>query len=284
MNQDKISLVTMFFDIGRGAWSEQNGIADFANRNNDKYFSYFSYLAALENDLVVFTTEEFVERIQQLRQDRPTKFVLVDLEDQYGEYIEKIANIQADPNFYQKLPDYLRQHPEYRSAPYVLINNLKTHFVNQAIQQGLTQHDQVAWIDFGYCRDNQTLAGIKEWSYSFDPNYIHFFTIKRPTYLGFVKNPHFMYTMDDVYHAIYTNKVYIIGSVFVGTSKKWAEFAKLLLDCQNQLLQENIIDDDQGLYVMAYVKKPSLFKLHFLGKGLISKKFEWFGTIKMFHN
>lgn len=99
MDENKIRLVTMFFDIGRGDWSEQTGIADFANRDNDKYFAYFSHLAKLKNDMVIFTTPNFNERILQLREDRPTTIVNVDLNNKFGEYIEKIAKIQNNQSF-----------------------------------------------------------------------------------------------------------------------------------------------------------------------------------------
>ncbi|MFW2177027.1 MULTISPECIES: WlaTC/HtrL family glycosyltransferase [unclassified Moraxella] len=279
---NNISIVTMFFDIGRGDWSIENGIADFANRNNDKYFAYFANLAKLENDMVVFTTPNFKDRILELRQDRPTQFVMVDLDKEYGEYIAQISKIQNDPNFYNQLPNELRKNPEYRSPTYVLINNLKTHFVNQAIKGGLTKHKQIAWVDFGYCRDEHTLGDITEWRYAFDPQFMHFFTIKRPNYFGVIKNPRFASTLDDAYHAIFHNKVYIIGSIFIGTSELWHKFGKALGDVQHALLAENIIDDDQGVYVMTYVKNPNLFELHFLGKGHFDKA-NWFSLFKIYH-
>ena len=48
-----ISIVTAFFDIGRGEIGE--GYPDYLRRTNDTYFEHFSRLAVLENEMVVFT-------------------------------------------------------------------------------------------------------------------------------------------------------------------------------------------------------------------------------------
>lgn len=277
MINNHISIVTMFFDIGRGDWSKQAGIADFANRDNDKYFAYFAHLAKLDNDMVVFTTPNFDERILALRENRPTRIVHVDLDNQFGEYIDQISAIQNNPQFINRIPEELHQHPEYRSPKYVLINNLKTYFVNQAIEQGLTRHLQVAWVDFGYCRDNSTLGDIKEWRYDFDPKFLHLFTLKNPYYLGFIKNIRFPHTIDKAYYAIFHNRPTIIGGVIVANHLLWKEFFDAVCLAQKQLLSENIIDDDQGIYLLSYLKNKYFIKLNFLGKA------NWFGVFQQFH-
>lgn len=282
MDKNKISLVTMFFDIGRGDWSKQNGIADFANRDNDKYFAYFAHLAKLKNDMVVFTTPNFNERIRQLREDRPTTIINIDLESKFGDYIRKIEDIQNSENFVKHIPESLRQNPEYRSPKYVLINNLKTYFVKQAIEQGLPQQEQVAWVDFGYCRDANTLAGINEWQYNFDKNYMHFFTIKPKKKFGIIPNPKFPTTMESTKQAMYHNRVFIIGSIFVGTKSKWSEFYTKLTNIQLDLLDEGIIDDDQGVYLMYNTLHGNDINLHYLADGLFSKP-NWFGLFQQFH-
>lgn len=50
--------------------------------------------------------------------------------------------------------------PEYWSAEYVMLCVLKTVLTCTAIKLGLNANPQIAWIDFGYCRDE----------HRFDPN------------------------------------------------------------------------------------------------------------------
>lgn len=47
-----ITIVTAFFDIGRGDWSVENGHPNYLQRSNEKYFKYFSNLAQLENEMI----------------------------------------------------------------------------------------------------------------------------------------------------------------------------------------------------------------------------------------
>ena len=45
---------------------------------------------------------------------------------------------------------------------------------------------------------------------------------------------------------------------------------------ENDLLIENIVDDDQGVYIKTYFENKKMFKLNYLGKG------EWFSLFKKY--
>ena len=65
-----ITIVTAFFDIGRGRLpKEKHGrvLPHYQHRSVDTYFEFFKNLARLKNDLVVYTTEDFVDRIVEIR-------------------------------------------------------------------------------------------------------------------------------------------------------------------------------------------------------------------------
>ena len=125
----------------------------------------------------------------------------------------------------------------------------------------------VAWVDFGYVRSPDTLNNITKWQYSFDENHIHFFSITKRLQLN---------TFDDVLNYILHNKIYIIGGVTVGSQAKWQQLLPLLYRNQKQLLNSNIIDDDQGLYMMCLFKQPNLFKVNYLGKK------QWFAVFRKY--
>ncbi|MCZ3261324.1 WlaTC/HtrL family glycosyltransferase [Acinetobacter baumannii] len=44
------------------------------------------------------------------------------------------------------------------------------------------------------------------------------------------------------------------------------ELQKIIYSCQLELLNENIVDDDQGIYLMALLKSRNLIQEHRLGK------------------
>ncbi|MEK9119623.1 WlaTC/HtrL family glycosyltransferase, partial [Escherichia coli] len=59
---------------------------------------------------------------------------------------------------------------------------------------------------------------------------------------------------------------------------KWKEFYKLVLESQKITLNNNIVDDDQGIFVMCYYKRPDLFNLNYLGRG------KWFDLFRCFRS
>ena len=61
-----------------------------------------------------------------------------------------------------------------------MLTNLKSYFVKRAIESNLITNNLVAWIDFGYCRDIQTLNGVQEWKYDFDEEKYIFYAEKIP--------------------------------------------------------------------------------------------------------
>ena len=48
-----ISIVTAFFDIGRGDWTPDKGLPHYLHRTTDTYIERFGHLATLENEITV---------------------------------------------------------------------------------------------------------------------------------------------------------------------------------------------------------------------------------------
>jgi hypothetical protein len=69
---NEITIVTAFFDIGRGDWTPDKGLPHYLQRTNDTYIKRFANMAKLENKIIVYTSKEFVKIIKLYRQDRPT--------------------------------------------------------------------------------------------------------------------------------------------------------------------------------------------------------------------
>lgn len=120
-----ISIVTAFFDIGRGDWSSDNGHPEYLKRSTDEYFSYFKNLANLENKIIVFTSEEYKDKILEIRGDKPTVVFVVNIKNKFKKYLKKIAEIQKSKFFLDQVEAEQLKNPEYWSPEYVLVNNLK---------------------------------------------------------------------------------------------------------------------------------------------------------------
>ena len=249
--QHDITIVTAFFDIGRGGWTPEKGHPHYLERSNDVYIERFSYLAQLENELVVYSTPDIIEKLKPHRagKENKTTFIEFDL-GQYSDVRESIAKIQLDPTYQCKINPAQAKNPEYWNPDYVLVTNLKAFFVNCAIQLGHTTNELVSWIDFGYCRDKSKVPSSKKWQYDFDDGKIHLFNYQdykdTTTILDVISN----------------NDVHILGAKVVANKSLWPELTQLMADAFHDLQSQHLVDDDQGLWLMSYLAKPELFTLH----------------------
>lgn len=262
-----ITIVTAYFDIGRGEWTSNKGYREKLARSADAYIKYFEYLASLDNEMVIFTSSDLKSKIESIRKGKPTTVIAVDIKNKFKYVRKRIERIQKDVAFISQLAQHQLQNPEYWSPDYVLVCNLKTYFVTKAINCGLIKTPMVAWVDFGYCRKPKVINGLKLWDYPFNPHKIHFFTIKKGLNIKSEQQA-FQYMID--------NKVYIIGGAVVGSKEKWLEMAALVFECQRKTLQYNIVDDDQGIFLMCFYKRPDLIKLNYLGRG------KWFDLFRCY--
>lgn len=257
-----ITIVTAFFDIGRGEWSPDKNLPAYLQRTTKTYLDRFAHLAKLENHMVIYTSKDLVDDIKFLRQDRSTDILTIDFNNSFNVLREEITKVQTSTEFQSKINPMQVRNPEYWSADYVLVNLLKSSFVNRAIQGNLIQDDLVAWLDFGYCRDETTLNGVKEWRYPFDKAKIHFFNIKDWQEGTFIQD------------VIVNNDVHITGPCIVAGKEMWPSLEQLMHHNINELLKNNLIDDDQTLLLMSYLQKPELFELHTVSSN------DWFIAFK----
>jgi protein YibB len=245
-----ITIVTAFFDIGRGDWTPDKGLPHYLQRTTQTYLERFGHMAKLENDMIVYTSKELADQVKFLRQDRPTEILTIDFDESFKELRESITKVQKDSTYQSKINPMQVRNPEYWNANYVLVNLLKASFVNRAIQMNLIKDDLAAWLDFGYCREESTLNGVKKWQYPFNRDKIHFFNIKDFQEGTFIEN------------VIFNNDVHITGPCIVAGKEMWPKLEHLVHHNTNELLKNNLIDDDQTLLLMSYLSTPELFELH----------------------
>ncbi|WP_196209748.1 protein YibB [Citrobacter sp. Res13-Sevr-PEB04-36] len=262
-----ITIVTAFFDIGRGTWTSSKGYSPHLERTAETYIDYFKNLSTLDNEMIIFTSSELKPKIEEIRAEKKTTVIVFDIQNKFKNIKDRIKKIQHDDDFRDKLEKRQLINPEYWSADYVLVCNLKAYFIKKALELNLVSNEMIAWIDFGYCRTPEVTRGLSHWDYPFNKNKVNFFTIKRGL------NPK---TIDDVFEHMINNRSFIIGGAIVATQAKWQEFYKLVRYCQIKTLQNNIVDDDQGIFIMCYYLNPQLVQLNHLGKN------RWFYLFKMY--
>jgi len=245
-----ISIVTAFYDIGRGNWTPDKGLPSYLHRPVSVYLERFKYLCELENELIVYTHPDMYDTIADICSGREnTRIVCFDPFTHFAELLEKIDTIQRDKNFYSTIKPAQQLNPEYWNEDYVLVTNLKSYFVDHAIKSEFTTNDMVAWIDFGYCRSEANIPASKKWIYKFDEEKIHLFNYKP-------------YDDKPIKNIIRSNDVYILGAKVVAHKSKWPLMNSLMFKSINDLMAENFVDDDQGHWLNSYIMSPESFELH----------------------
>ena len=251
MSNTDISIITAFFDIGRSDWTPDKGLPHYLHRTTDTYMERFSHLATLENEMVIFTSPDLVDRVMSYRKGKEdrTKVIPIDYANILHGQKHEIASIQQSEYFQNLINPNQIRNPEYWSVDYVLINICKSNFVYSAIKHKDVTNELVAWIDFGYCRSIETLGGITKWTYPFDPNKIHLFNFRE-------------YKGQPISQIIANNIVYMFGAKIVAGHEKWRQMEELIRGAFDNLCKAGMIDDDQTLMLLAYTYDSKLFELH----------------------
>lgn len=240
-----ITICTAFFDIGRGDW----GGPSYLRRSVDDYFANFEKMLRLDNQMIVYTSNDLMHRFDGYKQqkDNLTVVGLNDWKLIWREFRPRIEEVFASPDFVKML--HQPWNPEYWCVDYVMVNFLKSWFVNQAIAMHDIENDLVAWIDFGYAREHRDVP-TDCWNFDFDPDKIHMFTIK----------PNIPSSMN-IYEIITINDVIITGCHIVAGKMRWHNLILSIYNNIDKLLRHNIIDDDQSLLFMAYLENPEMFEI-----------------------
>jgi protein YibB len=262
---NEISIVTAFFDIGRGEWTPDKGLPHYLQRTTQTYLDRFAIMAKLNNQMVVYTSVDLMDKVKELRGDRPTKIIEVDFKHSFQLLKDKVSKVQNNPDFIAKINPAQVRNPEYWNADYVVVNALKSTFVSKAIELGYVTNELVAWLDFGYCRDEVTLNGVSTWCYPFNKDKIHFFNIKEYKEGTYIQD------------IIANNDVHITGPCIVAGKSMWPKLQAIVHHSLEELIAAELIDDDQTLLLMASILHPELIELH-----PVSDK-DWFVAFKEYN-
>ncbi len=249
---DDITVVTAFFDIGRGDWRDGADAGARFRRTVDDYFAMFARLAKLKNQMIVFTEPRLAARVVELRrgaglEDRTIVVAIPDLFDS-----DLVAPVRSAIE--RRMSDLLRhwvtkpESPEYREPRYVLVNALKAAFVGAALDLGLVEAPQVAWIDFGYCRDDKRFDPGEPWRFD----------------AGGKVNLFHIVALDDapITRVVRHGTVYFQGCHIVGPVDAWPALAKEMTFALAALLACDLVDDDQTMLLMAWRRDPDRYRIH----------------------
>lgn len=232
-----ITLVTAFFPIGRGDWSD-------STRSDQKYLDYFAHWARIHNDLIVYTTNELSAKIRKIRENFGRNNTTIITIDDYASVDSELLGIMR--SVAKSYPSYslYQDKPEVKNAEYDYVMALKYWCMQQASMMVKTKY--LAWIDFGFdhggtlYKENSFFD--MEWEYPFEKD-VTLFAVKKPNNLP-------------VFDIVQRTDTFIQGDCLV-TKTKYAR--NIYSDVREQylhLLCCGMIDDDQIVLQMCARWKP----------------------------
>lgn len=243
-----ITIITAFFDIGRGQIKNSDLV-----RSNKKYFDNFEFWARMRNKLIVYTEAQFADEVRERRAkyglaDKTTVVVIEDVFAVEREIFDRMTAISNRQDF----RDYrFYNNAMSNGAPYDYIMLMKYYFLKEAVNAGLVE-DMAAWVDFGLNHGGELYANPEEfdfeWNYDFSDK-IHVITLKDPDKELSIRN---LQLQTDC----------IMGGILVMPKALCEDLWNLVRNAMIGLLALDCIDDDQELLLMAYRTRPELFEKH----------------------
>ncbi len=251
---DNVTIVTAFMDIGRENWTgikNNRAIPSYIKRDTKTYFERFERLCKVKNPIVVFTHSKYFEQLKQFREDLFLVAIDTVFEDHYH-LVKSISAIQNDPAFI-KFVDR-PECPEHWSTEYAVITNMKSLFVNYAVEQKIAESDTYAWIDFAYVRDDTFCPVGVEWKFNTEGK-INLFALDN------IKDTILTKPIFDI---VKTGEVFIQGCHVIAPKAEWVLLKQLVVTNLTKLIGVGLIDDDQTLFLMAYRAMPEKFKINYV--------------------
>ena len=262
-----ISIVTAFFDLGRENW-EHGGKASPFQRSLERYFDYFAHLAKIKNQLVIFTSPDLAQRVLDLRRaaGRENETVIFAIANLFDEPKLKALEVEVASKMTEAFRASTRvpHSPEYNVPRYVVMDALKSIFTLTALKAGVVNAQQLAWMDFGYCRDELAFDANKTWRFDTAGKF----------------NLFHMQPIDDmpIYDVVLRGKVYFQGGCRIAPAAMWPEFVADIDAALAGLLSVDLVDDEQTLILMAWRKNPQKYRIF-----PMSRK-DWRVAIKQFND
>ena len=249
-SNDEVTIVTAFYDIGRGNWGNMK-------RSIEYYINSFKNYLNLRYSMIVFIDSRCINFINV---ELLKNVILIPIDEDFlnknvyaWKNIEKARTIM-NSEFYKKLliKRINNGNPENIYPEYNCINHAKIDFIKYAVPFIKTSF--VCWSDFGY-----HFSVFNNNSSKFPTNILNikFFNTSKINCCLVNKIEEY----DSI--SILQNAPDIFSGGFYGLPIKLVNpFQELYHSCLDELYSMNISDDDQHVLLKCYYKKPELFELY----------------------
>lgn len=250
------TIVTAFFDIGRGNWN-------YYQRKQNEYLSHFSNMLSLKDvNIIVFTEERYHNFVS--KENDKAFIVLKNFKDLYTfkKYSDIIISNLSEDKYRENHPNPVC--PEVTQPYYNILVTNKMKFLEEAMILNPFSSEYFFWMDAGY---THSTISLKDIIWDIFPLFTNKFSIIMIDDLNkaLISPKDFFYQYIDV----------ITGGFFGGRKDMIATISLLYYTIVDSIIDTyNITDDDQYYMTMLILRYPELFTLY-SGGG-------WYGGITLF--
>lgn len=247
MNTD-ITLVTGFFDINRSKWKT-------FSRPQDEYFTNAKRVLSLAHPMVIFIDSKYFDFVREHRKQYDEKYTIVvdynfnDLK--YYQLRNDIKEIMESEDFKQGLVDPIV--PEVWNPDYNVVIWSKLDLIMNSINLNPFNSTHYGWIDFGlhkHCLSEQFINNQLVKSPIEDKIRLLCRSKPETSDLNIIK-----------FFKSHCNR--FAGGFMTGSINNF----KIFYEEQDKLIKEamllNVVDCEQSLHAVIYLRHPELFSLYF---------------------
>ena len=260
LSQD-ITLISAFFDIDRTNWSK-------FSRSTENYINSFIHYFNYDYKMIIFIDDRYInevnEKISKMNNDNKNNKTLIPINYNWlnenihsWRQMESVKKVMSSEYYKRVFNNRIqRGYPENLYAEYNLINISKIDFICFAIDNNLITTDFICWADFGYFsslfNNNVDMFPIA----SLD---IKYFNINKINVC--LKNKLDSNDIDYMYTLLNAPEK-ITGGFWGGNKTNMKHYQKLIHNEINKMIENNIFDDDQYVYLRCFFKNQHLFELY----------------------
>jgi len=245
------TVVTALFNINRSEWKQYY-------RTWDKYLEYFSNTLSLKSKFVIYVEESTVdfvktERIKVDPNMEYTKIIEMKFEDLPKYKLrDRIEKVMTSSDYKQGLVEPAA--PEYNNPDYSVLILSKMGLVEDAITRNFYDTEKYMWLDAGI---RQHLFKSEDRGKKF-PNPSKIDDIKGIRILCRIPPKEKDLNIKEFYKS-HQNR--FGAGVIVGKSDDILKFNLKIDDIMEEALSNNLIDSEQSLHCICYLRNKEMFEL-----------------------
>jgi len=247
------TIVTMFYKIRE---KENNTSNSSLNHNVNKYLELAKkFIFRLPYNVIFFTDDEELSNIiKKEREQYSNKTYIINKpfeETYFYKHLDRLKELQ-------KSFTILNGHIEHETPMYIILNNNKFDFMEDAIKLNPFKSTHFIWMDFGINHVALNCEKIHEWINKVPDK------IKQLCINPYIENRYDKEMFKYIYH-------HTAGGLFTGSSKNLLKYCGLFKQKTEQIYNENWYQIDEAVMTMVQRGNPDLFEF-FYGdyQGIIS--------------